>query len=398
MDDRNRVTVRLAAETIAGWPHAVVTDNDKLAAHATSLLVAALGTVSLDFHGIEMLKKAHTMGTLCESLETLRRRLRLAVPLQPEDADLAPMVQASHEALESHLYQLSIALKMLQTRMPFLFGTLPHVFENSYIAAQAAVTSALRTDRLSVPVGLEFCLGLLLLVTDAIPPLPNIDISLVLGFAQDQRLLPADRMIGLPQFPPVPEDLEEPEMLRLKLTAPQAAKFSQIAKSESWAKSKGKVKRWQYAPGTLPWSENECANQLILEHAADPAGADNKVQYETRRATIRSLVRAHLTLYGLINEAEFCAFKTAQNTDHVTFLHRVAATAASLEARVLDLVYPLAGSGWAYAPEFLRALEPLLANVTGLLASPAELTTGEQAMIQYLQLLKILPPPTTSPR
>ena len=123
MDARNRITVRLAAETTVGWPHGIITEPQKRAAHATSLLVAALDTVQLDFQGVEMLKQGHNVDILCANLDTLRLRLRLAVPQQPEDADLASMVQASHEAVEFRLNQLSAAIQELQIRMPCASST-----------------------------------------------------------------------------------------------------------------------------------------------------------------------------------------------------------------------------------------------------------------------------------
>jgi len=293
MDQRSRITARLAAETTAGWPSDIVADKDDLTAHATNKLADALGTVSLVFPATLIIEEATQVAALSEWLEISRLRLRLTASNSPEDADLSMIIQASHDMVIFHLTKLSATITRMEAMMPLLLGVRPDELQKIYGDATTAAMSALGPDQHTEPVGLEFRLGLLLLVTDAIPPLPDDQTAKTLEWAQAQGLLPADRMIGMPIYSPELTDQEPAkpsDKIFIKLPDPFRSKFATLCTA-------------------LPWSENECVNQLLLAHASHPLGAHWKVQYEARRTITGSLVGGCLTLRGLADEADYCGFK-----------------------------------------------------------------------------------------
>jgi hypothetical protein len=206
-----------------------------------------------------------------------------------------------------------------------LFGKAPDEFKSLYFEAGTAATTALGPDHRTRPAGIESQLGLLLMVMDAIPPLPREQVASVLDWAESQGLLPTDRMIGVPIFETDKTEREEPKKVYIKLTGSDQTTFTNLAEK-------------------LSWSENECVNQLLVAQKTDPQGADKKVRYEARRAIIKSLLGGCLTLRGLADEAEFRSLKKEIAPSHAAFLKDVLEKAVKLESRILDLLPVLAGS------------------------------------------------------
>ena len=142
--------------------------------------------------------------------------------------------------------------------------------------------------------------------------------------------------------------------------------------------------------------ENKCANILLQSHALGPAAVAGAVEYQVRCRVVVSLMEGWLSLRGFLNEAGVCRH-VESSPEHKQFLTELTRDATPLEFRALTLIHLIAGSGWAWAPDFLQALDPLLPEVQRRLAAATELSDTAKPMVQYLQILKILPASKTSP-
>ena len=368
MNSTVEIQLRLADETLQLLPRAVRKDSAQVA----SILTTALSNISFGFPMTILVPAARQFELLAERLECLRLRLRIAVPANADDDEPAAFVNRSHHETRICLTKMSAALKTVETMLPFLFaGSAPLEIFEKYGSASTAVQTSLETD----PASMAFRFGLLLVVMDAVPPPSDEQMAKILEAAQAQGLLPADRMIGLPDYRSkvIKKDLaEKSKKPRLLLEEATREKLKSVAEA-------------------LEWSETELANQLLQAHATNSKAVQSVIEFRLRGQIIQSLLAGIQTARGFIDEAALRRYECDSGSAHGVRLTVFGNYALNLEARAHKLLPIFAGSSWVFSEDFLRALDPLLPKVQQHLPPEAEITGPLKAMTDYLRLLKILP-------
>lgn len=332
--------LRLSEKFVSTLPAGMAKDRKRLNVHLANQLIPRLEKAVLCKPLNELLHSCVRLSGLASRMDYLRLRLKLYAD---EDDDLAkPISQSQSEAVNGLNAMARIVGHIENHIADFLNLPNADALARLHFDASLAVTRVFADLGETTVLGRDHCLALLLLVMGAVPPLPKRQAELLDRLACDQKQIPADRMIGVPNYPS--EIITKDLSAKGKLADPKLG--DQIKTIEHLASIFG--------------SANKAA--LILLDAR-PDECQARIKSGVLYLATEQLVDVHMFVHDFLAEAIFRSQADDVQPVHLGILMGAEWSTQQLLTKLERVLQYIAAASWVYSPDFIAALDPLLSHV-----------------------------------